>query len=295
MGYDRSMKHAVIVGLVCILCSCATGGGPSGPPAGTDWKALESSAVNTEPLQLVPEIEPTSLRLSLFYLQTYSLGNVSGIQMGGYPLTRPLGVDLGNGLAIDSGGNVFLDLLKLLQIDTSAPFRIERSLGGRATLIRDAGGITLRSPKVRGTVVESGKAFSLKDLNGKEAISIALSEGTYQYHSTLTMDPPSQMEVSDDSLTVTGPLAHTLRIKRDGESVLFNPAADPDFPQYVITKQGDCYTVQYKSLNALLTFKIYFTGSAVYVLQNGMVALSVIDTGSSIFVNGREAVTYSKG
>jgi hypothetical protein len=290
------MKYAMLFGALCLLASCATSGGPSG----VDFTALESSATTTEPLQFVPEIEPANLRISLFYSETSIVDFKWKLRVGGAPLIQAFGVDLGNGLAIDSAGNVFLDVMKLLKVDMNAPFKVERKpdslLGSRTTLVRDETGLTLRSPRGRGPLTVTDTGMSLKNPAGKDDMTVKFAEGSWSYHSALAFDQASKMRVAEDRLTISGPvLLHDLVIARDGESVEFNTANDQDFPHYIVTRQGDSYSIQFKNDQVNVTFKVYFTADSIYLTQNGAVALTVKKTDSSIFVNGKEAVTYSKG
>ncbi len=289
------MKYAAMLGVLFALCSCAT----AGSPAGTDWKALESEAVSTEPLQLLPEMEPVGLRITLFHVQSPKLGDPLRLVVGGFPFTQPFGVDLGNGLAIDSGGSGFLDVLKLLRIDTSAPFTVERksdSLLGRATtLTRDSVGVTLKSARVRGTVVQTEEGLTVRNAAGKADMTVTRAQGRYEYKSTIPLDPSFRMKAADEQLTVEGSVQHALRIEWNGDSVVFNPDSGVSWPQYTVTKQGDSYSVRYLGQALDITLKVYFLGDSVYVLQNGIVALTVTKTTSSILVNGKEAVTYSRG
>jgi hypothetical protein len=293
------VKHVAILGVLCILCSCASGGAP----ASVDWSTLENEAPTvTGPLQFRPEIEPLNLRIDLFHAQSTLVGmSVKwNIVVGGVPLMQSLGVDLGNGLAIDAGGNVFLDVVKLLKIDLSSPFRVEQKpgtlLGSRTTLVRDAAGMTLRSPRGRGTITMTDTGISLKNAAGKDDMTVKFADNTWSYHSTIAFDSGIAMKVAPDKLTISGPvLLHSLAIGQDGESVVFNSAYDYNFPQYIVTKQGDSYSIRYKSDTANVTFKLYFTTDAVYLTQNGAAALTVKNTGSSLLVNGKEVVTYSRG
>lgn len=290
------IKYAAILGVLFTLCSCAS----TSAPAGVDWAALENNATVTDPLQFQPEIEVLNLRIDLFHCEITIATNKGTIVVGGSTVMQSLGVDLGNGLAIDAGGNVFLDVVKLLKIDVSAPFRLEQKpgtvLGSRTTLARDASGMTLKSPRGRGAITMTDTGLTMKNAAGKDTITVKQEDNTLTYHSTITFDPAITMKVAPDKLTLSGPvLLHSLAIEQQGESVVFNSAADYNFPQYIVTKQGDSYSIQYKSDTSNVTFKVYFTADSVYLTQNGAVAVTVKNTGSSLLVNGREIVTYTRG
>lgn len=107
-------RIAFLCAVLCLFWSCGTTGGPAST---SDWASLESSAVSTGQLEFLPEVEPANIRVPLFYVDLNS--QPPNVITGRIARPRPIGVNLGSGLAIDSGGNVFLDVLKLLRIDTS--------------------------------------------------------------------------------------------------------------------------------------------------------------------------------
>jgi len=292
------LKHAAVFGALCLLCSCA--GGPA--PVNVDWAALENDATVTGPLDFKPEIEPFNLRIDLVHATSSYTGTSLrwAIITGGTTLMQSMGVDLGNGLAIDAGGNVFLDVVKLLKIDTTAPFRVVEKpatvIGSTTTLARDDAGLTLKSPRGRGPVTMTDTGLSLKDAAGKNAMTVKFEDKTWTYRSSIAFDPAITLKVAEDSFTISGPvILHSLAIAQDGESVVFNSAADYNFPQYTVTKQGDSYSIQFRSDQSNVTFKLYYTADSVYLTQNGSVAITVKNTGSSLVVNGKELVTYTRG
>jgi hypothetical protein len=297
--YGVTMKRGIIiVGLLAILSSCGTTGAPGTRP---DWIALETSATYARPMEFLPEIEPVSLRIPLFSIQPSAFdAKTVNVVEGGNSLLQPFGVDLGNGLAIDAGGSVFLDVLKLLRIDTNGTFsvtcRSAFALGKSTTLKSDENGMTLNWPRGNGTVVRSDSGLVLKEASGKEAMKITAAGGVHTYKSSIMFDPNYEMTAAEGRLTIKGgSLSGVLRISRQGDSVIYNEAGDPTRPKYTVSARGDAYFIETRTESAAYLFKVYFTDGTVYLVRNGFVILTVKTTGSSILVNGKEVVTYSRG
>jgi hypothetical protein len=291
------MKRGIIIlGALLILWSCAS----TGPSPQVDWNALESTA--TFPgIDFLPEVEAANLRIPLFYVGPADWGNTADITSLRSAQFVPFGVDLGNGLAIDSSGSVFLDVMKLLRIDTTRSFRVAcRSDEGSktiTTLAKDENGTTLDSPRGRGTVGQTANGLTLKPPTGKSIMTIMNAAGMYTYSSTITFDPSSEMRATDSEILVkTGfQLGSGMQIEWQDGSVAFNPRSSPPMPFYTVTRKGDAYLVEYRSSSAVLVFKVYYSGSSVYLVRNGFVLRTITISDTSILVNGKEVVTYSRG
>jgi len=292
------MKRGVaILGVLVLLWSCGTTGGPA---AGTDWGTLESFTAFTGPMEFLPEVEAANLRISLFFIGSSVLERAPDVASLRFSRMEPFGVYLGNGLAIDSAGSVFLDVLKLLRIDTSRDFRVTCKAddsSGTIRLTKDDKGTTLDSPRGRGTVVQSDGELTLKTASGKESMKLTTTAGAFSYRSTIAFDPSSEMKADGSRIAVKSGLRvdSGLAIDRQEASVVFNPSSGKTWPSYIVTKQGDAYIIEYRSETARLIFKVYFSESAVYVVRNGFVMSTVKISDSSVLVNGKEVVTYSRG
>jgi hypothetical protein len=292
------MKRAVtIIGVLVLLWSCASTGAPGST---VDWAALESSTNHTEPMEFLPEVEVANLRISAFRIGSSAVDRASDLMVLRSPRMEPLGVYLGNGLAIDSDGNVFLDILKLLRIDTTQSFKVvckadDRS--GTITLTNDGTAMTLVSPRGKGTFEQSDGGLALKPATGNAIIRTTSAGGLYTYHSTLTFDPSSEMRADEDRITVKSGIRidSGVVIEWQGNSIAFNSGGNATWPAYIVTKKGDTYIIQYKSDTAIIVFKVYFSGSSVYVVRNGFILSTVTISDSSVLVNGKEMVTYSRG
>jgi Rieske Fe-S protein len=210
-------------------------------------------------------------------------------------------VDLGNGLAIDSSGSVFLDVMKLLRIDTTRSFRVacrsDESSKRITTLAKDENGTTLDSPRGTGTIVQGDDGLQLKPASGKTSMRITKTGGTYSYSSTIAFDPSSDMKANDNEIVVKSglQLGSGLQIEWQDGTVVFNPRSTQPWPAYTVTRHGDAYFIEYRSASALLVFKVYYSNSSVYLVRNGFVLRTITISDSSILVNGKEVVTYSRG
>ena len=200
-----TMKRGIIIfGVLAILSSCGTTGAPGTVP---DWAALESSATFAGPMEFLPEIEPVDLRIPLFSVVPSDFTERPfKVATGSNSLLEPFGVDLGNGLAIDAGGAAFLDVLKLLRIDTSGKFdltcKASSPLGRPTTLKSDENGMTLNSPRGRGTVIRSDSGLILKEASGKETMKIATTGHTYSFKPPTMLDPSYEMTAAEGRLTI---------------------------------------------------------------------------------------------
>ncbi len=293
------MKHGfVLVGIICLLCSCASTGGPG---RNVDWDARESSAEYSGPLQLASEVEPADLRIPLLSIQAVATSMTPSVVTGRSSAIEPFGVDLGNGLAIDSGGNVFLDVLKLLNIDTTGSFQVSCSGEGLfskpTTLSSDGGKVVLDSPRAgKGTVTQSPTVLALKPAKGKEKITITKTGDLLVYKSGIAFDRSWEMTPVEGGLDIKekGLIGRTLEIRKEEETVRFNSKGSDLWPQYNVDKRGDAYFITYRSPQASLLYKVYYDDAAIYLMQNGIMILRIEKTESAVLVNGRKTVTYSR-
>jgi Rieske Fe-S protein len=289
-------RGIIIIGVLVLLGSCAS----TGPGPAVDWAALESSSNHTEAMEFLPEIEIANLRISAFRMGSSAVDRAPDVMVLRSPRMEPLGVYLGNGLAIDSDGSVFFDILKLLKIDTSQRFNVickadDRS--GTITMTNDGTAMTLVAPRGRGTFEESDGGLALNPATGKAIMKTTSGSGLYTYRSTIALDPSSEMRADKDQITVKSGIRidSGVVIEWQGNSIVFNSRSNTTWPRYVVTKKGDTYIINYKSDTARVDFKIYYAGSSVYVVRNGFSLCTVTISDSSVLVNGKEMVTYSRG
>ncbi len=265
-----------------------------------DWKALEAQARSTGPLQFAPEYEPVDLRIPLLFVDTTPR---TGPVVGTRP-TRiaPLGVSLGNGLAIDSQGAIFLDVLKLLPPDLdgdfSLTFRSSDLFRNTTLLSRKDGVLHLSSPLLgNGTVSVDADGLSLKSESGADRVKITSSETSVVYKSSVPFDPSCQLSASADTIQVKrgGLLGRTTVIQRDGQSVQFNTTQDVTIPIYDVSKSGDAYLIEYRQAPETNLYTLYFAGRAIYLVLQGNILLTVEIGDSAIRVNGRVVASWTVG
>jgi hypothetical protein len=291
----RGLFGLIVLGTLLVLLSCATAPGPR-----VDWNALEAAA--TIPgSDFLPEVEAANIRIPLFFVASKEWSNNADTMMLHAPQFAPFGVDLGNGLAIDSSGSVFLDVLKLLRIDTARNFRVacraDETSKEITTLARDESGTRLDSPRGRGSIVRTADGLALKPASGKNIMTVSNAGGAFAYNTTIAFDPSSEMKATDSEIVVkTGlQLGSGLQIQWQDGSVAFNPRGTPTWPVYTVTRRGDAYLIEYRSSSALLVFKLYYSGPTIYLVRNGFILRTITISDSSVMVNGQEIVTYSRG
>lgn len=214
----------------------------------------------------------------------------------------PLGVYLGNGLAVDAKGAFFLDVLKLLPFDLGGDFSLtvrSTDLFNNTTLLSREGGVLhLSSPLLgNGTVSVDADGLSLRSDSGAQRVGITVSGASMAYKSSVLFDPSYQLTASKDAIDVQagGFLGHRTVIEKDGASIRFNTIQDPTMPIYEVRKSGDTYLIEYRQPTESSLYKLYFVDKTIYFVLRGNILATVERTDSSIQVNGHLAASWTAG
>lgn len=266
-----------------------------------DWAARESTASYTEPMVLQPAYEAFHLRVPLLAPapNTQTNEQKQSAQPAGM---APLGVSLGNGVAVDARGYLFLDVLKLLRIDMNSPFsvscRSSELINNLTTLERKDGKLLLSSPFAgKGEVVLTDDGFAMKTTEGQDRMKIVKEGEALKYVTSILFDQGFELRSSDGTITVKELrfLGRATEIRNSEGTIYIDPALTTEAPAYQIRKSGDVYFIESSQGTVRASYRLYFTGSLIYLVQQGNI-LSRIEIGDSfIKVNGKEMVSYSKG
>jgi len=267
-----------------------------------DWAARESTASYTEPMVLHPAYEAFHLRVPLLAPAPSTQTNEQKPSTQAADMA-PLGVSLGNGVSVDARGYLFLDVLKLLRIDMNSPFSVScRStelVNNLTTLERKDGKLLLSSPFAgKGEVVLTDDGFVMKTTEGQDRMKIVKEGEALKYVTSILFDQGFELRSSDDGTLTVKELrffGRTTEIRDNGGTISIDPSLTTEAPAYQIRKNGDVYFIESSQGTVRASYRLYFTGAMIYLVQQGSI-ISRIEIGDSfIRVNGKETVSYRKG
>lgn len=201
------------------------------------------------------------------------------------PATAPAGVDLGNGLAIDVAGNVFLDIVKLLGIDKSRPFDLTY---GSLRLRRDDDGLWYSTGSARELPVElTDTSEHIIGSGGKSGYERTGS--VYRYAPSFALQVGFELTVSPRAIAARAfrPLQYAnWTIARDGPAIDFSGL-------FEVRKTGDCYFIRPVAPAAgRPVYTLYVAERALYFCLGDRVRMAIEILPDAILVNGTKVASY---
>ena len=254
--------------------------------ASVDWHALEASQVSSAPIEVLPEIDPFGLRVPLV---TVEKTRVTGTDMTRHTVVdhpvSPVGVLFGNGLAVDTEGNIFLDVLALLHVDLHEDFDLRVDEG---RLRRNGDSLQLFEPlSAPAAVTIDDTAVTLKA--GLNRWGYTIDGGSYKYTSPGLLGATYDVSAGTGSVTLTA-----WKIFSTTYTVTLVDQAATFAPYYKVAKRGDAYHIDGMGDN-LKSYTLYIDGARM-IFCEGNTVLHVVDLGDgAVLVDGRRVVTYTHG
>jgi hypothetical protein len=274
---------------IAMLASCATLKTKTGT-ADIDWNSLESASKNSADMAFEPEIIPLDMTVRLLDVQDPTAGGEKSNGPKDIPV-GPYGIYLGNGLAIDHRGSIFLDLVKLLKIDTERDFELR---SGWTRLVRkgdDYRYFESSAVSYRITKPKSKKTLFTIEHMGK----IDKKDNEYTYYSDSVLPLNYGMTVEDSSITIE---PYTLSnpktiIEIDDGTINLERYSLAGRVSQEITKSGDVYTIAMTGTDGKAEYKVYYAGNAIYFCLGNLILKKVEVLGDSVLVNGARSITYT--
>jgi hypothetical protein len=287
------MKMAAVVVCAALLAGCTS---LTSEVKSVDWVARETTAQYSSTLAFGPEAEPLGLRIPLLAVSASDRGAI--IESRQTTHWAPFGVWLGNAVAIDSQGNIFLDLLQLLKVDMHTSFTVTcRSndlFNNLTTLAKNGDTARLSSPLFGSGTVALVDSDITVTAAGKSRMTFTKKENQFAYRSGVVFDTPFDMSATADLLTVSAHalLGATVEIESQGDTVVFNSGGDPRLPVYTIGKTGDMYLIGSNMASAMNQYKLYCADNAYYLVHGTNIMVAVAVTSSEVRVNGSVVATF---
>ena len=279
----RTASRLLASGLFILLASCSTTRGG----LKLDWQALEQQQRNSAPLGLYPEAELFQARIPLIQVQATTVSSTGGDAKARttFP-TSPFGISCGNGLSIDTEGNLFLDLMSLLKVDTRGTFRISYNL---SELIKTADTFQYRPLGALPSSVTVSAGGGLMVRVGPIEWGYTIEDGTYRYMPGVPLLAGYDMTAGPDSVRIVAhkliPVTQLIALK-NGEI---------HFPgKYRVSKQGDTYTIRTDELLSR-TYKLYYAPAQILFCEGDTIVKNVLLTPGQVLVNGEKLVAYQAG
>jgi hypothetical protein len=280
------MSIFVVSAAVLTVCACSTT--RSDPRfRSIDWSTLEAQQSWSDPIAVVPEIDPFDLRIPLV---TVARARVTGTgttrhTVVDYP-SSPVGVLFGNGLALDTEGNLFLDVIAMLKVDVRKDFDLRY---GRVRLVHSGASFQMfTAMSLTTSITLSDTALTLK--TGMGTWGYTLDGSTYRYASSGPLSTAYEVTAAENSVTLTvSALFSTTSaaITLAGQSAAFSPF-------YRVTKNGDAYHIEGLG-DTSKSYTLSYAGSRIIFCEGEEVLKEIqIDRGS-VLVDGRKVITFTGG
>jgi hypothetical protein len=266
-----------------LLVSCASTRGD----LQLDWQALERQQSNSAPLGLFPEAELFQARIILIQVQATTIQGTGADKTvrTTFP-TAPFGISCGNGLSMDTEGNLFLDLVSLLKLDNGGTYQVTFA---RNQVVKTAGMFQYRPFAALSSDVTVSTGGGLMIRNGPIEWGYTIEGSTYRYKAPVPLLAKYDMSVDPDSITIIAhkliPVTHRITLK-EGEI---------HFPgKYKVSKHGDTYTIRTDELFSR-EYKLYYAANQVLFCEGDNIVKNVQLQPGRILVNGEMIAEYQRG
>ncbi len=280
------MSLCVIVSAAALAVSACTTTRSDPRFASIDWGTLETQQRSSDAIGVVPEIDPFNLRIPLVTVEktVYTGIGIYRRTTVEHPVS-PVGVMFGNGLALDTEGNLFLDVLALVKVDLRKDFDLRC---GDARLLRSGASFQLFEPFSSPASVTLGdSAMTLKA--GLNTWGYTLNGSTYKYSSPGLLAARFEVTASAGSVTIVVAklFPTTYAVSLADRSAAFSP-------YYKVTKSGDAYLIDGLGDN-LKSYKLYYAGDRIIFCEGETVLKEIQLDHGGVLVDGRKVITLTQG
>lgn len=274
----RMGAAVVMAGLALAIVSCAT----TKEDLKLDWPALEQQQKNSEPITLLPEADLFGLRIPLVeVVVTTTNGTASDATVHTSSPKGVFGVNCGNGLAIDTEGNLFIDLPSLLAVDLTGNYDITYY---RNRLVKTPDSFRwMPYAQLPAKAVASSAGIYIEF--GPTKWGYTVEGNTWKYKPALPLLPNNEMTVGSDTIKIVAsliPIPQEITFK--GNTIHYNG-------KYSVTKQGDTYTIKTDE-SFPKTYKLYYAENQIVFCQDDKVLKNIVLGSNEITVGGEKVVHY---
>lgn len=253
-------RFFVFIGMLVALASCVS--------YSADYSVFEAAQQQrqySEPIGFLPEAEPTYFRKDLLRVSQMQFTNEYTSEMRSVEESYEiLGCNIGNNLAIDANGNIYLNPFNFFKVDLNEDFEIKM---GREAVVRK--GSVFYSKTKHG---ESIYKESLQTKEGALLVYSALSKGRIgkvaqdgRSAAASSFYGKQTAKLSDNDLTITGGLGLQRRFEIDSSGIInFNNGSK----RIIVEQIGDSYEITISGITPLISYGTKYT---VYFLENRLV------------------------